>query len=156
METLDLTVIQAKDTDWNEILNLLEETDLTIWFTGKESSKDFFIVRDPDTRRLICCFSIIKEDDLGILKSFAVRKELQGKGIGKYITLKMFEVNKKFGIKKLFAASEDPVYKFWLKNNFKEIKYSEIEERFFYNYVDPFKNKIKNYFDFAHFLLFEL
>ena len=117
----NLKIEPAAEKDWLEILKLLEENDLTFWFTGNESSKNFYIGKDPENKRIICCFSIEFENTIGILKSFAISKELHGKGIGKHIVNNNLErLGQQLGIKKLYAASiEAP--QFWAKTIFKEI-----------------------------------
>ena len=142
-----LEIKKAAKDDWNSILKLLEEADLTTWFTGSESYKNFYIVKDPNDKTMICCFAIELENEIGILKSFAIKKEFRGKGTGKYIVDKyILELAKSLKIKKLFAASmEAPI--FWRKTVFNEIKIQDVDNKFFLNYLNNFKDKIENYFE---------
>ena len=93
------------------------------------------------------------ENTIGILKSFAISTNLQGKGIGKYIVnnnLKKF--CKQLGIKKLYAASiEAP--QFWAKTIFKEIKRNEIKDDYFFGYLNNFCDKVSNYLEKTHYFL---
>ena len=149
----NLKIETATEKDWLEILQLLEENDLTFWFTGNESSKNFYIGKDLENKKIICCFAIEFEDTVGVLKSFAINKELQGKGIGKHIVNNNLEkLCQQLGIKKLYAASiEAP--QFWAKTIFKEIKRSEIEDNYFLKYLDNFCDKVSNYFEKTHYFL---
>ena len=152
----NLKIEPAIEKDWLEILQLLEENDLTFWFTGNVSSENFYIAKDPKNKKIICCFSIEFEDTIGILKSFAISKGLQGKGIGKHIVNNNLErLSQRLGIKKLYAASiEAP--EFWAKTIFKEIKRSEIKDDYFFKYLDNFCDKVSNYFEKTHYFLLTL
>ena len=148
-----LKIEPASEKDWVEILKLLEENDLIFWFTGNESSKNFYIAKDLENKKIICCFSIECENTIGILKSFAISKELHGKGIGKHIVNNNLErLGQQLGIKKLYAASiEAP--QFWTKTIFKEIKRSEIKDDYFFKYLGNFCDKVSNYFEKTHYFL---
>ena len=154
--TTQLKVEPAGEKDWLEILQLLEENDLIFWFTGNESSKNFYIAKDPKNKKIICCFAIEFENTIGILKSFAISKELQGKGIGKYIVNSNLErLCRQLGIKKLYAASiEAP--QFWAKTIFQEIKRSEIKDDYFFKYLNNFSDKVINYFEKTHYFLLSI
>ena len=141
----NLKIEKANESDWNPILKLLEETNLTSWLTGNEIYKNFYTVKENDNKFLMCCFALEFEDEIGILKSFAIRKDLQGKGIGKHIANRTPEIAKRFGVKRLYAASiEAP--NFWLKTSFKEIKLDEIRDSYFLEYLRVYANKIPNYY----------
>ena len=154
--TLDqLKIGKASQNDWGPILKLLEETDLTSWFTGNESYKNFYTVKEPELKKIICCFAIEHENNVGILKSFAIAKKIQGKGYGKLIANKSPEIAKELSIKKLYAASKEAP-NFWIKTIFKEIKYGEIEDSYFLKYLNCFKDKVENYFEKTHYFLIQL
>lgn len=152
---VDFKIEHATKEDWNEILKLLEETNLTFWMTGTENYNDFYVVKDPLANNLICCFAIIHKNNIGILKSFGVRKEKQGKGIGKQIANEIPGICKKLGINKLYAACEEPQNNFWGKTFLKEIKYNEAKDDLFLNYTSIFIDKVPNYFEIEHFFLWE-
>lgn len=139
-----LKIQNAHKKDWNEILNILEETSLTRWFTGGENYKNFYIVKDPQTTKIsskiLCCFSITTKEDIAILKSFAVRKDFQGKGIGKIIANKTIEIAKKLNAKKIFAASSESPG-FWKKTIYTEINLNEIKEPYYLSYVKKIEIK---------------
>lgn len=142
-------------SDWSTILEILEESGLTQWFLGNESYEKFFLVRNEDKNNIICCFSIETNGETGILKSFATRKSLQGKGIGKKVADLLPGLCKDLGIKKLYAASQESP-NFWRKTIFKEIKFEEIKNDFFINYLDFFKNHIDNYYACTFYFLIEI
>ena len=151
---------KANQKDWDSILKLLEETNLTFWFTGNENYSQFYIVkvRDPNNKNMICCFAIEYENKTGILKSFAVSKDLQGTGIGKFIVNnKIKDISKGLGIFQLYAASQEAPG-FWQKTIFKEIKFSEIKDSFFLEYLKKscFKIKSGNYYEMTRYFLLYL
>ena len=154
--TTQLKIEPASEKDWLEILQLMEENDLTFWFTGNESSKNFYIAKDSENKKIICCFAIEFENTIGVLKSFAVSKNLQGKGIGKYIVNNNLEgLCQELGIKKLYAASiEAP--EFWAKTIFQEIKRSDIKDDYFFKYLNNFCDKVSNYFEKTHYFLLSI
>ena len=80
-----LKVEKAQEKDWIQILEILEEVKLTIWFSGEENYNNFYYVINSETNKMVGCFAIYIEGEVGILKSFATNKNLQGRGIGKYI-----------------------------------------------------------------------
>ena len=139
-----LILNKAKQEDWKEILNLLEEANLIDRVSGNGTFDSFFTVKDTDNK-IISCFAINQNNDIGILKSFAVRKNLRGFGIGKSIVEKISTLAKDIGLKKLYAASwEAPG--FWIKTSFKEINPFESEDEFFIKYRDYLE---ENYPQFA-------
>ena len=154
IEIKDLKIEKALEKDWTLILALLEEVGLTFWFTGSENYKDYYIVRNPERTKINCCFAITKDNDTGILKSVAVSKDLQSKGIGKYLVSKVPEYCKKLGIKKIYAATDIP--EFWRKTFLTQINYNEIKDPFFLNYLSPYINKIPDYFKIANFFTSEI
>lgn len=150
----DLKIEKANEKDWNPILELLEETGLTFWMTGKEEYSDYYVVKDPSTQNLICCFGIVaNQDKVGILKSVAVRKNLQGKGIGKHIMSQVPDICKQLKIKTLYAVTDIP--DFWRKTFLKEIKHSEIEDSILIDYINCVKDRVPDYFAIAYFFMYK-
>ena len=140
----NLTINKAKEEDWKEILDLLEEANLIDRISGNGTFNSFFTIRDTD-KRIISCFAINQDNDIGILKSFAVRKNLRGLGIGKNIVERISVLAKDIGLKKLYAASwEAPG--FWIKTSFKEINPFDSSDKFFTKYRNYLE---KNYIQFA-------
>ena len=111
------------------------------------------MVKNNADNHLICCFAIDSENKVGILKSFAIKKELQGKGIGKIIVSKIPGLAKDLKLEKLYAASwEAP--DFWEKTIFKKLGLSESKDDYFLNYASYL---VKNFSQYSkqtrHFIL---
>lgn len=130
----------------------MEETGRTVFFTGKESYENFYVVRESDKEKIICSFVIEFKNEIAILKFLGVRKNLQGSGVGKYVVNKAPELLKNRGIKKLYASTwEAPM--FWNKTVFKEIQIKDIKDKFFLDYLSElergfpyeYNNLLKNY-----------
>lgn len=146
-----IKIEKAGQKDWEHILQLLSETGLKNYFSGSESYNTFFVVRDNN--KLICCFSLDIENKIAILKSFAIKQDLQGKGVGKLITNQIPQLAKKTGIKRIYASSwESPG--FWRKTPFKEINSKDSKDQYFLNYVLFLEKAFPQYsLDRKHFLL---
>lgn len=152
----DLKIEKATPKDWESILDLMNKTDLAFWFTGNENHDNFFVVKDNMKYEIICAFAIEHENKSGILKSFATKTELQGKGIGKYIVNnKITDLIKSLGISRLYAASiEAPG--FWQKTIFKEIRLEDIRDKCFLEYLNKFKDLVPSYYEQTHYFLLEV
>ena len=99
-----LKIKKATQNEWKEILNLLDESKMTFWLLGNEGYENFFIVKNSTANDIICCFAIDIENEAGILRSFTIRKNLQGKGLGSYIVNNLIpEISKELKIKTLFS-----------------------------------------------------
>ena len=59
---------------------------------------------------------------------------MQGKGVGKYIVNKTPEFLKELGIKRLYASTWES-FEFWERTVFKEIKKSDVKDKFFLKYL---------------------
>lgn len=130
-----LKIEKASSNDWTIILELLNETGLADWLTGNENYKNFYVVKETSKNNIIGCFAIDYENKTGILKSFAIRKELQGTGLGKHIANKVTDIARRLGLKKVYASSwEAPG--FWKKTNFEEVNPKESKDTFFLTYVN--------------------
>lgn len=148
-----LKIEKAKESDWKEILVLMEETGRKSFFTGIESYKKFYLVRDTETKEVICSFAIDTENTTAILKFLGVRKDLQKKGVAKYVISKVPDILKEQGIKWLYASTWDAPG-FWAKTVFKEIKINDVKDPFFLKYLSElekgfpyeYSNLLKNYF----------
>jgi len=151
---MDLKIEKAKEENWEEILELLQETGLKAYMTGKENHKSFYIAEEFKTRKLVGCFAIDSKDTSGILKSFAIKKDFQRKGVGKAITSKILALAREIGLKQLYASSwESPG--FWAKTKFKEINENETNDKYFLEYVNYLEENFSQYTpQRKHFLLF--
>ena len=148
-----LTIEKATQADWELVLQILEEAGLKTYFTGNENFRTFYTVKNPETKELICCFAIDYEKDIGILKSFAVKKELHGKGLGKIIVSKISDPAKRLGLKKLYATSwEAP--NFWRKVDFIEIDPQDSTDNYYLKYIKDLEKRFPQYTETRkHFLL---
>lgn len=152
----NLKIETAKEEEWEPILKLLQEAGLVFWLTGNENHNGFYVVKDIVSKNIICCFAIECQKDVGILKSFAIKNNFQGKGVGKSIVdNKIGKIAKELGISKLYAASQEAPG-FWRKTIFNEIQFSAINDPFFLAYINKFKDKIKNYFENTWFFIYNI
>ncbi len=144
---------KATEHDWHEILTLLKDTKLAFWLTGKETYHDFYIARDSIKKNIACCFAIYFKGEVGIVKSFAIRTDLQGKGLGKKIANDISNIGEKIGLKEIYACSwEAP--RFWTKTNFKEINVELVTNQYYLNYSNYLRDKFPDHYkDIKHFLL---
>ena len=135
-----LKIQKASHKDWNQIIEILKETRLANYMSGNESYKSFFVVRNHANSEIICCFAIEQENDIGILKSFAVKTIFQRHGIGKHVVNLVKDIANKLKIKRLYASSwEAP--DFWRKTSFKEIKRQEIKDNYAICYITNLENR---------------
>ena len=136
-----------KTNEKERLIDLLKEGNLYIWLPENETFENFYTVKNNG--ELIACFAIDYENETGILKSVAVKKNMRGKGIGKKIVDLLPDICKKLNIKKLFAASSESPG-FWRKTNFKEIKLESINDTYLLGYIEYTKKKVpgleSNYF----------
>ena len=147
MSFQELKPHQCSNDEWKQILDILKETKLDIWLSGKEKFKDFYAVTWPNSDEVICCFTFSQKDDVGILKNCAVKKKYQGKGIATYIANKEIpKVARERGIKKLYLHGNDrgpyTSIHFWKKTIFKHIKSTEVKDKY---YIDYFNHLVNNY-----------
>lgn len=153
MESITLRNLEfqrANQNDWAEILNLLDETKLSYWFTGSENSNNFFHVKESG--KLISCFAIYQKDDIGILKSFGVSKNHQGKGLGKHIAHNIIpSVCKDLKIKKLFllADNAEPFFSlsFWERTDYTRIEKEKVTEPYIQEYFEDIRINFPQYIE---------
>lgn len=146
-----LTSRRASEADWDSILKLLDETKLSFWFSGEENYKNFFVVIDTQTNEIVNCFAIYTEGKIGILKQFATSKNLQGKGLGKYIANTIIpRVAKEIGLEKIYlqGGNKEPFTSmhFWEKTIFKPIDKDKIKDSYAKNYIDYIEKRFPEHF----------
>ena len=128
----ELKFEKASKKDLNEIVSLLKDANLFDYIPKNENFESFFVVKS--NKNIICCFTLDIENDIAILKSYAIKNELRGKGIGKNIASKLPELGKTLKLKKIYAASwEAP--EFWKKAGFNEINHLNSKDSHFLNYA---------------------
>ncbi|MBI3591276.1 MAG: GNAT family N-acetyltransferase [Candidatus Melainabacteria bacterium] len=148
-----IKIEKATSADWESILQLLEEAELLTSFLGNETYKTFYVIKEPKSKLIICCFSIDFENKTGILKSYAIKKDFQGKGIGKITANKIPTLAKELGLTKIYATSwEAPG--FWRKTLFKEINTTKSKDNYFLKYANHLETKFPRFLkQMKHFVL---
>ena len=150
---LQLKTEKASQKDWLNILDILKEAGLKGYMSGKETYESFYTVKDSSKNQIIGCFAISIKDSIGIVKSFAIKKSLQGKGLGKVIANSLISTAKELNLKTLYASSwEAP--RFWIKTNFEEINLNKINNKFFLDYINSLEKDFPDLFkSIKHFVL---
>lgn len=141
-----LTIQKVDSSNLNLAKELLKETGLDFWIPKDETYKNFYAVIDKNTNSVIGCFAIDFENKTGILKSFAIKKDLQGHGIGKYLVNEIPKLCKTLNLEELYAASREAP-DFWKKTIFKEIELSQIKNDYYLKYSEYLKIKLPEEFD---------
>jgi len=83
-----------------------------------ENIRDFFVCTDRGKLTGVCALHILWED-LAEVRSMAVLREYQRKGIGKRLVNRCLKEAKALGIKKVFALTYNP--EFFIELGFREI-----------------------------------
>ncbi len=148
----NVTIEKANKNDWGMIVSILEETGLIDRISGNGNHENFYTVKNEG---IVSCFAIFHKDKVGILKSFGVKKEYQGKGLGKLIVSKLPGLISKIGLSTLYAASwEAP--DFWKKAGFKEIKFDESKDDYFLKYADYLEKNYPQFKDKRKYFVFKV
>ena len=110
-----MKIRKAKTTDIKHIHQLVNE------FAKKEemlprslndlydSIRDLYVYEDKGKIKGVCALHIMW-DDLAEIRSLAVSKDLQGKGIGKRLLTTCIKEAKGLGIKRVFALTYQPEF----------------------------------------------
>ncbi|MFH1847915.1 MAG: N-acetyltransferase [Candidatus Omnitrophota bacterium] len=80
-----------------------------------------FYVYEKNKRIMACCALNVCWHDLGEIKSMAVAKSMQGKGIGKKLIAACLNDARDLGLKRLFVLTYKPLY-------FKKFGFQEIDK----------------------------
>ena len=136
-----LKIKKATESDWKVILEVLNESKMDFWFTGGENYKIFYTITDNNLKEIIGCFAFDLHEKTGILRSFVLKKNLRGKGIGKHIAdLFIPKLAKELNLQQLFllADIQEPYVScpFWEKTIFKKIDINNVKDKFFKDYLD--------------------
>ncbi len=140
-KTLNLNINKATKTDWVVILEILDESKMTFWFTGGEDYQIFYTITDKSTKKIIGCFAFDVDEGTGILRSFILRKNTRGKGLGKHIANSIVpQIAKELKLKRIFLLSDnqEPYVScpFWERTIFKKTVISNVQDKFFKDYLD--------------------
>ena len=91
-----------------------------------ESLRDFWVCEE--NKKITGCAALhISWDDLAEIKSIAVARNRQKKGLGKELILACLDEAKKLGAKKIFVLTYKP--EFFKKFGFKKVKTSELPHK---------------------------
>ncbi len=91
-----------------------------------ENLRDFWVAEESG--KVIGCSALhISWDDLAEIKSLAVAKNRQGKGVGKELVLSCLAEAKVLGAERIFVLTYKPV--FFKKFGFKKVKNSELPHK---------------------------
>jgi amino-acid N-acetyltransferase len=128
----DLLIKKAGIEDIHEIQGLINH------FAGRdmmlprslnelyENLRDFWVCKDGKT--VVGCSALhISWEDLAEIKSLAVKKNRQGRGIGSKLVAACINESKALGAKKIFVLTYKPDY--FAKLGFKRIKYSSLPHK---------------------------
>lgn len=91
-----------------------------------ENIRDFFIAENNNEILGICALHILWED-LAEIRSLAVKREFQNKGIGQKLVKSCLKEAKKFGVKQVFVLTYIP--DFFKKAGFTEIDKSKLPQK---------------------------
>jgi amino-acid N-acetyltransferase len=89
--------------------------------------RDFHVFTDDDNTLLGVCALQITWDNLAEVRSLAVKKEAQGKGIGAQLVRSCLAEAEKFGIQRIFTLTYQPG--FFEKLGFKHIDKKELPHK---------------------------
>ena len=91
-----------------------------------ENIRDFWVAEEK--KKIIgCCALHISWDDLAEIKSLAVSKNRQHRGIGKELVLACLDEAREIGAKKLFALTYKP--EFFRQFGFKRVRNSQLPHK---------------------------
>jgi amino-acid N-acetyltransferase len=91
-----------------------------------ESMRDIYIYEDRGKMKGVCALHILWED-LAEVRSLAVSRDSQGKGVGRSLLNACLKEARRLGIKRVFALTYQP--EFFLKNGFKDIDKSKLPQK---------------------------
>lgn len=91
-----------------------------------EGIRDFWVY-EKNKKILGCCALHISWEDLAEIKSLAVRKDQQAKGIGKKLVSACLAEAKDLGAERVFVLTYQPL--FFVKFGFKKIKHDDLPHK---------------------------
>jgi len=91
-----------------------------------ENIRDFWVVAE-NQKIMGCCALHISWDDLAEIKSLAVAKGRQGKGIGEELVCACLDEAKQLGAKKVFVLTYKPDY--FKRFGFKKVKHANLPHK---------------------------
>lgn len=112
-----------------KLINLFAKQDLMLPRSLSElfgDLRDFWVVEE-DEKIVACCALHLCWDDLVEIKSLAVQRNKQKKGIGKRLVLACINEAKDLGANKVFVLTYNPDY--FTKFGFKRVGHSELPHK---------------------------
>lgn len=114
---------KAKVSDLPGIFGLLRDSGLPFDGSAQDLSH-FFVVKEG--REIIGCAGLEVHGKVGLLNSFAVKKEQQGQGLGKTLINRMFDLARNKGLKKIYLLTIE-ASQYFSKFGFEQVEWDEID-----------------------------
>lgn len=113
----------------HKLINIFAQKDLMLPRSLNElyeNLRDFWVATEND-KVVGCCALHISWDDLAEIKSIAVAKHRQRKGVGRQLVLSCLNEAKELGAKKIFVLTYKPEY--FKKFGFKRINHNNLPHK---------------------------
>ncbi len=91
-----------------------------------ESVRDFIVYEEKGAIVGVCALRIMW-DDLGEIRSLAIRRQYQNKGIGKRLVKRCLKEAKEIGLRRVFALTYHPL--FFKKLGFRDIDKAKLPQK---------------------------
>lgn len=117
----EITISKASKSDYQQIIELLENSNLPVKGV-KEILNNTFVAKNKD--KIIGCAALELYNSTALLRSVAVNKLYQGKGIGLQLTMKSIDLAKSKSIKEIYLLTET-AENYFTKLGFNKITRSE-------------------------------
>jgi amino-acid N-acetyltransferase len=101
-----------------------------------EHIRDFFIIK-KNGKIVGCCALRPAWEDIGEIRSLAIKEEEQNKGLGEKLVKKALEEARELGLKKVFCLTNKP--EFFEKMGFKKISKKSLPQKIWKDCVDCVK-----------------
>jgi len=91
-----------------------------------ENMRDIYIYEDKGKMKGVCALHVLWED-LAEIRSLAVSKDAQGKGVGRRLLKVCLKEAKQLGLKRVFALTYQP--EFFRKAGFKDVDKTKLPQK---------------------------
>ncbi|HSW61826.1 MAG TPA: N-acetyltransferase [Dissulfurispiraceae bacterium] len=118
----DIKAIQALVNDFAKREQMLPRSLNELY----ESARDFIVYEEKGSLVGVCALRIMW-DDLGEIRSLAVRAQHQKKGIGKKLVKRCLKEARELGLKRVFALTYHPL--FFKKLGFRDIDKAKLPQK---------------------------
>ncbi len=145
-----VNIQEAQSSNWDEIIFLLQESKMDFWMDKGQDHRDFYVILENEN--IIGCFALMSNSQDVILRHFTLKKDLQGKGYGKYLSnilIPDFLKSMKFNTIYLLCDNKEPYtsYLFWRKTNYRVLENNFLVPSFFQEYMDKDARENPEYVD---------